>query len=393
MATSVYFNNYGSHAEQRVIEDLIVESIKIMGFDAFYLPNDNDAARDLLFGEDPTKKFRTAFPLELYLSSSTEYMGEKEFFSKFGLEIKNNVNVILSKRSFSQRVQQNNFSRPREGDLIYIPFLNGTGEIYEIKFTNQTKDFFMLGRKVPYFYELELEKFKYAQEVIETGVDSIDDIVLDSGYTINLNVIKDTKTTYTSLEWSSGLFDVNKLVFSATGSGFIDSLDNLSVGDTVQFLIPDYSSSTITATITAISNFALNDYRLSLNITISGLFAVSQITIYPSIQNPTTTAGSGTFTLRESVYQSLDGTSANSYCYATLQYWNSANGTLSITNINGEFASNTYVYGETSGAYRYVTDYDAMETAPKNENFDNKFIEDAANQIINTSEINPFGDI
>ena len=393
MATSVYFNNYGSHAEQRVIEDLIVESIKIMGFDAFYLPNDNDAARDLLFGEDPTKKFRTAFPLELYLSSSTEYMGEKEFFSKFGLEIKNNVNVILSKRSFSQRVQQNNFSRPREGDLIYIPFLNGTGEIYEIKFTNQTKDFFMLGRKVPYFYELELEKFKYAQEVIETGVDSIDDIVLDSGYTINLNVIKDTKTTYTSLEWSSGLFDVNKLVFSATGSGFIDSLDNLSVGDTVQFLIPDYSSSTITATITAISTFGTNDYLLNLDISISGLFAVSQITIYPSIQNPTTTAGSGTFTLRETVYQSLDGTSANSYCYATLQYWNSANGTLSITNINGEFASNTYVYGETSGAYRYVTDYDAMETAPKNENFDNKFIEDAANQIINTSEINPFGDI
>jgi len=393
MATSVYFNNYGSHAEQRVIEDLIVESIKIMGFDAFYLPNDNDAARDLLFGEDPTKKFRTAFPLELYLSSSTEYMGEKEFFSKFGLEIKNNVNVILSKRSFSQRVQQNNFSRPREGDLIYIPFLNGTGEIYEIKFTNQTKDFFMLGRKVPYFYELELEKFKYAQEVIETGVDSIDNIVLDSGYTINLNVIKDTKTTYTSLEWSSGLFDVNKLVFSATGSGFIDSLNNLSVGDTVQFVIPDYSSSTITTTITAISTFGTSDYLLNLNISISGLFAVSQITIYPSIQNPTTTAGSGTFTLRETVYQSLDGTSANSYCYATLQYWNSANGTLSITNINGEFASNTYVYGETSGAYRYVTDYDAMETAPKNENFDNKFIEDAANQIINTSEINPFGDI
>jgi len=393
MATSVYFNNYGSHAEQRVIEDLIVESIKIMGFDAFYLPNDNDAARDLLFGEDPTKKFRTAFPLELYLSSSTEYMGEKEFFSKFGLEIKNNVNVILSKRSFSQRVQQNNFSRPREGDLIYIPFLNGTGEIYEIKFTNQTKDFFMLGRKVPYFYELELEKFKYAQEVIETGVDSIDNIVLDSGYTINLNVIKDAKTTYTSLEWSSGLFDVNKLVFNATGSGFIDSLDNLSIGDTVQFVIPDYSSSTITATITAISTFGTSDYLLILDISISGLFAVSQITIYPSIQNPTTTAGSGTFTLRETVYQSLDGTSANSYCYATLQYWNSANGTLSITNINGEFASNTYVYGETSGAYRYVTDYDAMETAPKNENFDNKFIEDAANQIINTSEINPFGDI
>ena len=364
-----------------------------MGFDAFYLPNDNDAARDLLFGEDPTKKFRSAFPLELYLSNSTEYMGEKEFFSKFGLEIKNNVNVILSKRSFSQRVQQNNFSRPREGDLIYIPFLNGTGEIYEIKFTNQTKDFFMLGRKVPYFYELELEKFKYAQEVIETGVDSIDDIVLDSGYTINLNVIKDTKTIYTSLEWTSGLFDVNKLVFDATGSGFIDSLGSISAGDTIEFLIPDYSSTAVTAIVTSVVNPQSTDYTLNLDTTITGLFAVSQVTIYPSIQNPTTTAGSGTFTLRETVYQSLDGTYANSSCYATLQYWNSANGTLSITNVNGEFASNTYVYGETSGAYRYITDYDAMETAPKNENFDNKFIEDAAAQIINTSEINPFGDI
>jgi hypothetical protein len=194
MATSPYFNNYGAHSEQRVIEDLIVESIKIMGFDAYYLPNNNDEARDLLFGEDPIKKFKTAFPLEMYLSNSTEYMGEKEFFSKFGLEIKNNISVIVSKRSFSQRVPQNTFTRPREGDLVYIPFLNGTGELYEIKFTNQTKDFFMLGRKVPYFYELEMEKFKYSQEVVETGMPEIDDVVTDSAYTIHLDLGTGTGT-------------------------------------------------------------------------------------------------------------------------------------------------------------------------------------------------------
>ena len=141
MATSVYFNNYNSLAEQRVIEDLIVESIKIMGFDAYYLPIENETDRDILYGEDPVKKFSSAFPIEFYLSSSMEYEGEKEFFSKFGLEIKNNVSIILSKRSFSQRVPQNTFTRPREGDLIYVPFLNGTGELFEIKFTNQTKDF------------------------------------------------------------------------------------------------------------------------------------------------------------------------------------------------------------------------------------------------------------
>ena len=83
MATSVYFNNYGAHNEQRLFEDLIVESIKIQGFDAYYLPNDNDVSRDLLYGEDPLKKFTSAFPLEMYLSSALEYTGEKEFFSKF----------------------------------------------------------------------------------------------------------------------------------------------------------------------------------------------------------------------------------------------------------------------------------------------------------------------
>jgi hypothetical protein len=189
MATNHYFSNYNAkYTDQRIVEDLIVETIKIMGFDAFYLPNDNDTARDLLYGEDPVKKFNTAFPLEMYLSNTMDYLGEKEFFSKFGLEIKNNVNVIVSKRSFTERVPQNLFSRPREGDLIYVPFLNGTGELFEIKFTNQNKDMAMLGRQVPFFYELELEKFRYSQEIISTGVPDIDIIVTDSAYTISFNV-------------------------------------------------------------------------------------------------------------------------------------------------------------------------------------------------------------
>jgi hypothetical protein len=205
MATSVYFNNYNSLAEQRVVEDLIVESIKIMGFDAYYLPIENETDRDILYGEDPIKRFSAAFPIEFYLSSSMEYGGEKEFFSKFGLEIKNTVNIILSKRSFSQRVPQDIFTRPREGDLIYVPFLNGTGELFEIKFTNQTKDFFMLGRKIPFFYELELEKFKYSQEVIDTGVEDIDDVMIQSSYTLELNTGVGT-----------GTYEAREVVFQST---------------------------------------------------------------------------------------------------------------------------------------------------------------------------------
>jgi hypothetical protein len=189
MATSQYFNNYNSQfAEQRLVEDLIVESIKIMGFDGYYLPNDNDQARDLLYGEDPVKKFTSAFPVEFYLSEALNYTGEKEFFSKFGLEIKNHSKVIISKRSFAQRIPQNTFTRPREGDLIWIPFLNGTGELYEITFTDQDRDFYMLGRPAPYFYELHLEKFKFSSELIATGVSDIDDAATQSTYTIELNL-------------------------------------------------------------------------------------------------------------------------------------------------------------------------------------------------------------
>lgn len=188
MPVSPYFNNYGSKPEQRLYEDLLVESIKIMGFESYYLTNDNDQARDLLYGEDPVKRFESAFPIELYLSESMDYLGQKEFFSKFGLEIRNNIKVIVSRRTFQQRVPQNTFQRPREGDLIYVPFLNGTGELYEITFADQDKEFHTLGRVNPYFYELHLEKFKFSSEIINTGVDVIDITATQSSYQIQLNM-------------------------------------------------------------------------------------------------------------------------------------------------------------------------------------------------------------
>jgi hypothetical protein len=293
MATNVYFNNYNSLAEQRVVEDLIVESIKIMGFDAYYLPIENEEDRDILYGEDPIKKFSSAFPIEFYLSNSLEYTGEREFFSKFGLEIKNNVNIILSKRSFSQRVPQDKLTRPREGDLIYVPFLNGTGELLEIKFTNQTKDFFMLGRKIPYFYELELEKFKYSQEVIDTGVEDIDDVMIQSSYTIELN----------------------------TGTG------------------------------------------------------------------------TGTFEAREIVYQSTDGTQANSSVVAIVQEWNTVNNVLKVTNVAGEFTDNVVIIGATSNARHFLSSYDPLKDSTRNETYDNLYLFNEANNIIDFTEDNPFGKI
>jgi hypothetical protein len=188
MATNLYFNNFGSNPEQRLIEDLMIETIKINGVDVYYIPNINESARDLIYGEDPLKKFTAAYPLELYITNVDGYEGEREFFSKFGLEIKNNMSVIVSKRSFSRWVPQDRYVRPREGDLIYIPFLSQTGEMYEIKYVNYTEAFYVMGNKYPYFYKLELEKFKYSQETIDVGIPNIDEIVYENAYNITLTM-------------------------------------------------------------------------------------------------------------------------------------------------------------------------------------------------------------
>ena len=203
-----------------------------MGFDSYYLPIQNEEDRDILYGEDPVKKFNSAFPVEFYLSSSMEYGGEREFFSKFGLEIKNNINVIISKRSFSQRVPQALFTRPREGDLIYVPFLNGTGELFEIKFVNQTKDFFMLGRKIPYYYELEMEKFKYSQERISTGVFEIDDVATQSAYTIDLTLTRGANNyTQKEIVFQSNDNTYANAIVTATVQNWSNTSNTLSVSN------------------------------------------------------------------------------------------------------------------------------------------------------------------
>ena len=381
MLTNPYFNNYGSIAEQRVIEDLIVESIKVMGFQAYYLPNDNDSARDLLYGEDPVKKFKDAFPLEMYLSNSMEYLGEKEFFSKFGLEIKNNVQVILSKRSFSLRVPQNTFTRPREGDLIYVPFLNGTGELFEIKFTNQTKDFFMLGRQVPYFYELELEKFKYSQEIIQSGVADIDAIVTDSAYTLHLNIDTRLLTTYSANSWSSAIYNAGFININTTNPKLVSLLNSLQVGDSYSYVI---GSNTITQPVTSVT-VAGSLYRIQTSNTISGT-----VTAFTA---PLLGGNGVNYNKGELVYQSADTTQANATTVAYVSSWLPSTGILSVTNIAGEFEPAVYIYGASSNATYALANFDPLNSPANKENYDNEYIQSSANSIIDFSETNPFGSI
>ena len=78
MSTNFYFQSGipgGRTSEQRTVENLIIEAIKIYGFDIYYLPA-SVGNRDDVFLEDPTKHYENAIPVEAYLENVDGYGGD-----------------------------------------------------------------------------------------------------------------------------------------------------------------------------------------------------------------------------------------------------------------------------------------------------------------------------
>lgn len=187
MATSVYFNNFSPSIlnEKRLFEDLIVESIKIMGHDVKYLPREAYDADDDVLGENVTAKFSRAYTVEMYIANVEGYEGDGDFFSKFGLEVRESSNFVVSRRSFEKYIPSSIAIRPREGDLIYVPTLQ---QIFEIKFVENELMFKSLGKTDAYVYELRCETFRFSNENIETGDEEIDLIEMEASYTVRLQL-------------------------------------------------------------------------------------------------------------------------------------------------------------------------------------------------------------
>ena len=95
MGTNHFFNHFNNSDEQRLIEDLVAEMIKYGGVDCFYMPR-TLVNVDNIFGEDLISSFNDAFPLELYISSVDGFEGEGDIISKFGLEIRDRIELIHS---------------------------------------------------------------------------------------------------------------------------------------------------------------------------------------------------------------------------------------------------------------------------------------------------------
>jgi hypothetical protein len=173
MAHNPYFKDYSG--EQNIIEDLSIEIIKTMGRDMIYIPREQ-YDKNIMFGE-AQYKFNKSFPLEMYIASTSGFEGEGDIIAKFGLEVRDKVVLIVSKKRFNTEIAEkyNGITRPREGDLIYFPLSKG---LFEINFVEHENPFYQLGKL--YTYSLTCELTTIDNDEFATGETDVDVVVTET---------------------------------------------------------------------------------------------------------------------------------------------------------------------------------------------------------------------
>jgi hypothetical protein len=174
MATNQFFTNFSSAAEQGLINDLIIESIKMYGMDMVYCPR-TIVDKDEIYGEAPIHKYVSSYPIEMYIKNIDGFDGDGNILSKFGLEIRDQITFTVAQTRFATAVSTPAaILRPNEGDIIYFPL---NQKIFVVKYTDKKAIFYQLGALQT--YDLTCELFEYSNERLQTGIANIDNIERD----------------------------------------------------------------------------------------------------------------------------------------------------------------------------------------------------------------------
>lgn len=203
MPTNVYFSQ-GTKNEQYLVEDLIIESLRIYGQEFFYIPR-TLVSKDEILGEDRLSEFKSSFPIEMYFENIDSFDGQGQFIQKFGLMVEQSATLVVARRRWDQLVGRYGQTiipnRPCEGDLIYFPLSKG---LFEIKFVKHQDPFYQLGKL--YVYKLQVELFQYSSERIDTGIKEVD--------------VFETLQTFTTNTTRSKYGEVTGVTVTNQGSGY-----------------------------------------------------------------------------------------------------------------------------------------------------------------------------
>lgn len=170
MATNVYFRNYDNFNEQNLIDDLVIESIRMYGIDVKYISGLFNNI-DTIFNEDDTPLYDEMYDFEVYIKNVDGFEGEGDFLSKFGLEIRDQVTFTVAIRTFEKYVTRVNQTkvRPRENDIIWLPL---NEKMYKVTYVEHESVFYQAGKLQ--VYDIKCELMDYSNERFDTGRYEID---------------------------------------------------------------------------------------------------------------------------------------------------------------------------------------------------------------------------
>lgn len=174
MATNPYFeSSFTAQSDQDMVESLIIESIQQYGRNYAYLPR-TLGNFDAFFGEDASSSFNDVSQVEMYLENTDGWEGEQSFISKFGMEIRDEATLVVSRKRWRETVGTDfNLAAPREGDIIAFPKeVDELLRVFEITWVDDAPTFYQIG-KINTF-RLKVRVFEYSGEEFDTGVREID---------------------------------------------------------------------------------------------------------------------------------------------------------------------------------------------------------------------------
>jgi len=211
MALNPFFLQ-GTSSEQRLVQDLINEHLRMYGVEVVYIPR-KFVNKKTIIEEVQSSRFDDNFAIEAYVNSYDGYSGAGDILTKFGMSLRDELLITISKERFEDFIAP--FlgalddgsgegeiilsTRPREGDLVYFPLGQ---RIFEVKFVEHENPFYQLGKN--YVYELKCELFEYEDEIIDTSIEEIDTQVQEEGYITTLQLIGIGRTATASATINTG---------------------------------------------------------------------------------------------------------------------------------------------------------------------------------------------
>ena len=366
MPTSPYFPTYyaGHSGEQGLVQDLVDEQIKLFGTDVYYIPK--IVLQDSTLDEVRYTKYQEQFQIEMILQNVMGFGDNSEFISKFGLRITDEIIFRVSTRRWDEEVAEHSpnltvTSRPNEGDLLYFPL---TQDIYEIKFVGKEEPFFQFGKIQ--FYAITAEIYEVGSDDFDTGIAEID--AIEQLFDNAIKLVMDPG--------GAGDFTVGEEV---VGDEFLAKATSAITGDAVSSItISDGGAHYKVATPPSVTITGGGGTGATATATVSSTGIVNGISI--------TSGGSG-YTSVPTV--TIDYSPKDNR--AEVKSWDSTTRALQVYNRTGTFNTAEVITGLTSGAKWSPETFDTLNNV--NSNYDqNRAIEDDADNIVDWTEGNPFGE-